>query len=184
METFISELTKVINSVGNEIPGSLKNKLVGIISGLYHKYTGEKTDVYSTELLRFQTAHKLDGTQYGETITFEFENFAKENGLVIVCGSSDDVTDFYGAINEEMSAYRGRTHIFTKDGIFPDEDQMEALNELKINLPLNKIEAVWSPKEPECSWIFKTDIPHSTFNVMEDKNLYCIGIVFHINDLK
>lgn len=46
------------------------------------------------------------------------------------------------------------------------------------------IEAVWCPDEPDCSWAYKTDIPHVTFDVVEDGELYCRGIVFRLADAK
>ena len=45
------------------------------------------------------------------------------------------------------------------------------------------ITAVWCDPESGASWSYKTDIPHETFNIYEDGELFCIGIVFSIDDL-
>ena len=45
------------------------------------------------------------------------------------------------------------------------------------------IEALWCA-EPNISWTFQTDIPHETFNIMEDGEVFCRGIVFSLNDLQ
>lgn len=33
------------------------------------------------------------------------------------------------------------------------------------------------------TWTYKTEIPHEEFNIWEDGELYCVGIVFSIKDL-
>ena len=45
-----------------------------------------------------------------------------------------------------------------------------------------RLEAVWCDGD-EYSWTYKTDIPHATFDVMEDGEKFCRGIVFSVNDL-
>ena len=44
------------------------------------------------------------------------------------------------------------------------------------------IEALFA-KEPGYTWIYKTDIPHETFEIVEDGEPYCRGIVFNIGDI-
>lgn len=44
------------------------------------------------------------------------------------------------------------------------------------------IEALWC-KEDGYSWTYKTEIPHATFEVVEDEEPYCRGIVFALADL-
>jgi hypothetical protein len=58
----------------------------------------------------------------------------------------------------------------------------------KLKQKAKTIEAIWcegdEEKENPISWTYETDIPHSTFGIVEDDEIYCIGIVFSINDLK
>lgn len=105
----------------------------------------------------------LDGRQYCKETSFEIEQLAKDNNLLIVFGASDDLCEFRGAIYDEFGCYDG--------GEIECEDLLE------------KIEAVWSEKDGEPSWSYKTDIPHSEFKIYEDDELYCIGIVIDIGEI-
>lgn len=121
---------------------------------------------------------------------------AKESGLVIVYGSSDDRMEFNGAINDDGSCYDGGEVLFTKKGCLQNQDECEeAIETLKENgynvdslqIQSNKINALWSPENSEHEnllWAYETEIPHEKFNLMEGGEVYCIGIVFSINDLK
>lgn len=123
-------------------------------------------------------AEKLTGREIGNELEPLEEKAAKDNGLVVVFGYSDDNVEFRGAIYEEVGAYGGATVEFTKSGIFRDEDDDEVLEKYSAQVPFNKIVAAYSP------WTFTTEIPHVTFDIMEDGELSCRGIVFSINDLK
>lgn len=132
-------------------------------------------------------AETLNGREYGSEILDAEEKQAKDAGLVVVFGYSDDNCEFRGAIHEEIPCWDGEEIFFNKDGSnFTDSTGETPLTYMKNKSEpeANLIEAIWSPKEPECSWAYKTTIPHSTFDIMEDGDLYCRGIVFHINDLK
>lgn len=133
-------------------------------------------------------AAQLTGREIGNEIEPFEEKSAKENGLIVVFGYSDDNTEFRGAIEDEVGSYGGAKIEFTKSGIFRDEDDDEVLEKYSTKIPFNKIEAVWSPEDRNgsvyASWIYKTEIPHATFDIMEDGELFCRGIVFSINDLK
>ena len=43
----------------------------------------------------------------------------------------------------------------------------------------NKIEGDYTRN----GWVFKTSIPHATFEIIEDNERYCMGLVFNISDL-
>ena len=43
------------------------------------------------------------------------------------------------------------------------------------------MKAVWG--EEGYSWTYETAIPHATFEILEDEEKYCRGIVFDIKDL-
>lgn len=107
-------------------------------------------------------AEKLNGRQYLNELTKELEAYAKENGIVIVYGQSDDLMEVRGAIDEEFGCYDG--------GMF--------------YLGFAKVEAVWCPKGTDYSWGYETDIPHETFTIMEDDEHYCKGIVFYLKEPK
>lgn len=119
-------------------------------------------------------ALKLNGKEYGNEITKELKKEAFENGLVVVFGASDDLIEFEGSISDELGA--------------GDNDSFKIkLKSLKVKNSENGkniIKSFWANKELGTSWNYETEIPHSKFNIYEDGDLYCIGIVFSIFDLK
>lgn len=127
-----------------------------------------------------QLAAMLDGREYGNEITSAESLIAKENGLVVVFGYSDDNCEFVGAIDEEYGCWDGGDIYFSKDGeVWNDKPNYHAKNHIR---------AIWCPKDEKgkivASWAYDTELPISTFNIYEDGELYCIGIVFSTDDLK
>lgn len=132
-----------------------------------------------------QFAKNLHGRQYGDEISTEEESIAKENGLVVVFGYSDDNAELRGAIHDEIGCYDGGDIWIAKqkDGkyVVITEEQKDSLE--YFGNKFHTIKAVWSPEEPACSWIYETEIPHVTFDILEEGELYCRGIVFSLTDL-
>lgn len=106
-------------------------------------------------------AEMLDNREYGNEITKEEEQLAKELGFVVVFGYSDDNIEFRGAVDEEIGLY----------------ESGEIGNEL---LP-KSIFAELFPEDIGCTWAFGTSLPHEEFHVFEGEYLYCVGIVCDIN---
>ena len=136
-------------------------------------------------------AEMINGRSSRNEMHKEEEQIAKESGLVVIFGASDDLIEFRGAIYDEIDAYDGTHFIIATPGIeIPvDEDEetyrkakeLEAVPiEEESPIKKNRFEAVWSPDEPECSWLIKTDLPHSTFDIMEDGELYCRGLIIEV----
>lgn len=129
-------------------------------------------------------AEMLNGREIGEEISFEESQTAKENGLVVVFGASDDLMEFRGAIDDEVSCYNGGDAFLTTDGLFKNEcDSDDCPYAERERAKCQIIEAVWCDGDGPC-WTYETDIPHATFNIVEDGEPYCTGIVFHIDSLK
>ena len=109
-------------------------------------------------------AKMLDGREYRHEITNEEEALAKELGFVVVFGRSNSSAELRGTIYGEISYYY--------DGVLEHDD-----------LP-GVIYADWCPEDSDCSWAYRTSIPHENFNIYEDGELYCVGIVCDINKPK
>lgn len=126
----------------------------------------------------------LDGREYGNEITEADVAYAKANGLVVVYGASEDLMEFDGAIRDEASCWEGDVIPMTAAGPFVSECEDDGCPYAERERAKCKtIEAVWcAPDGP--TWTYKTDIPHATFNIMEDGEVYCRGIVFRMEDLK
>jgi len=123
-----------------------------------------------------QLAELLNGREIGNEITKDEIKIAKENNLVVVFGASDDLMEFEGAISEEF----GTEAEFNKDGSFIERCDDECVHYKKALENANKIEADYTKN----GWRYKTEIPHVTFDIMEDGELYCKGIVFSLLDCK
>lgn len=123
-----------------------------------------------------ELADKLNGRACGDNFKDVLEE-ARESGLVIVTGASDDLMEFQGAIEDEGGCFDGGKVYFDRTGV--DQDGEERAN---------VIEAVWcdgmNSDGIPASWTYKTDIPCERFNIWEDGELYCVGLVFSIEDLK
>ncbi len=128
-------------------------------------------------------AKSISGKEYGyPQFTKEEIETAKENGFVIVYGASDDLMEFEGAIRDEGGCFDGGEVFFNREGILYE---IGGSREWKPNI----IKAIWCDGEKdkdgkEITWTYKTDIPHETFMIYEDREPYCRGIVFSIDDLK
>jgi len=129
-------------------------------------------------------ANCLTGIEYPCCIPSDLTNIAKERGWVIVYGASDDLIEFDGAIVDEAGVYDGGEVKFDKEGFLPSFEDVEhnpkdCQKWLKRASNTTTIEALWC-KEERYSWTYKIDRPHETFEVMEDDEHYCRGIVFAI----
>ncbi|NMY32650.1 hypothetical protein HBR94_14200 [Pseudomonas sp. WS 5412] len=131
-------------------------------------------------------ADRITGIAYPCRIHKDLIQIANESGLVIVYGASDDLMEFEGASDEEIGCYGGGIALVDAKGVLPDRDSIDNDVELEQyflrKAKAKPIEALWC-KEDGYSWTYKTDIPHATFEVLEDADRYCRGIVFALADL-
>jgi hypothetical protein len=127
-----------------------------------------------------EVAKRLNGCEYGSEGSKELWKQCKAAGIVVVYGYSDDNVELEGAIRDEVGAYNGTTLHVSSAGLLVSKcSHGEDCPYYQMSLAsASKIEATYSP------WEFKTDIPHATFDVMEDGELYCRGIVFRLADAK
>lgn len=129
-----------------------------------------------------ELAALLNGRTYGAEITDDEEAQAKAAGLVVVFGYSDDNMEFRGAVHEEIGCYGGGTAYFTINGLFQsecDDDNCPYANRLAFKA--QTIEAKWNTYD--YSWVYETAIPHEPFEILEDGEKYCRGIVFALSDV-
>lgn len=140
------------------------------------------------KMTKEEFAEKLNGLEYPTVFEANIEADAKESGLVVVYGMSDDLMEMRGAINDEGDCFQGDTFTINKDGIMQDFRHYDGSREevlekyfLAKNSPKAAIKAVWD--EDGIPWQIRTDLPHATFDIMEDGELYCKGIVFNIDDI-
>jgi hypothetical protein len=132
-----------------------------------------------------EVANKLNGVQYGDEyriLTTEYCKELRRNGIVVVRGYSDDLTEFDGAISDEFGA--DLFHLNSKGLIRSDcEDDNCPYFEKILKEAKYYIKSLWCEVE-NYAWAYETNIPHITFDVMEDEDKYCRGIVFKLSDLE
>jgi|TARA_B110000196_G_scaffold302154_1_gene296890 hypothetical protein len=132
-------------------------------------------------------ASELDGVEYPLYSNHPIFEKAKEAGVVVVFGSSDDMVIVAGAVKDDDYVYQtGKRLLGTEGFIFGagDIDTDEGLeNYLTHKKAAKSILVKWA-SEDELSWTYETEVPHETFYIMEDGERYCRGIVFHVDKLK
>lgn len=139
-----------------------------------------------------ELALKLNGVEYRNELSDDLHHAAKECGLIVIYGGSDDLLYLGGVGNDEIGCYNGGDLVICKDG---DAEMVEYLidlegedNERLLKLDQSKsagniVEAQWCEVDGY-SWTYKTKLPHARFDVIEDGDKYCRGIVIDIKDLK
>lgn len=130
-------------------------------------------------------AKQLQGREYPFEPRKEEVAMAKANRWVIVFGASDDLVEFRGAVYDEDGA--PGVHLIGKSGLLqqPDDEEMETLRKFGhdwntdiSNRALIRITSHWMPNDPKgASWAYEVNADHATFDVMEDGEIYCRGMV-------
>lgn len=132
-------------------------------------------------------AAMLTGREYCDEISKDEEKLAKELNYLVVFGASDDLMELHGAIYDEVNATDGGEAYIKEGKLLPaldDESDIEVLQKYdvleivqKAHLGAMKIEAKWCPAGTAYSWIIETPAPHATFEILEDGEPFCRGIV-------
>lgn len=138
---------------------------------------------------RESLAALLNGREYLSEISKSEEAQAKAAGLLVIFGASDDLMEFRGAFTDEVGAWDGATALVHAAGVMPSwesfddkSDEAMARSYFALKQFAKTVDALWCA-EDGYSWTFKTDVPHSTFEIVEDGDRYCRGIVIHVSDL-
>lgn len=135
-----------------------------------------------------QFARLLDGREYGEEITKEEEAIATESRLFVFFGYGEDRVELHGTINDIIDAREGTEVCIAKTlrtpywGIINEEMKAIAGNLVK-NFKNFIVTIDWCPENLDCSWLITTDIPSFSFDIMEDGDLFCQGIVVAESDV-
>jgi hypothetical protein len=123
----------------------------------------------------------------GETIRRDIQERAKAAGLVIVVGASDDLMEFFGAIRDEGNCYCGGTVRFDANGVLPEYEDLDRDNEVEMRDYFDRKRLAVSIEAKWCApggydWSYETIIPHVTFDLYDNGDLYCRGIAFSMAD--
>lgn len=135
-----------------------------------------------------ELAALLNGRQMGDEITSEEAKLAREAGLVVTFGHSDDCVEFRGAVHDEATPGDANDIWLDRGGLkrLPEEDS-EVLERHGLlgafMAKARKITAIFG-SEDELPWLIgSTAFPVAHFDIFEGEEKFCRGIVFSINDL-
>jgi hypothetical protein len=137
-----------------------------------------------------ELAQQLDRSEYPFRVSKELAAAAKAAGLLIVYGASDDLMEFDGVFRDDVGAWDGTTAKIDAEGVFPNwydfchtEEGEAAYEKYFLRKPkAREITARWADE----GYSFTFDIPgvpYATFDVVEEGDNYCRGIVFSVADL-
>ncbi len=150
-------------------------------------------------MTRQELAEKINGMNIRDEISKELISQAKESGLVVLFGYSDDNLEAGGAIYDEYGCYEGGEFLLVKEGeMYADnEDEntyhkaecdglYDASNDHDIDNHSRLIKAEWCPDgNSGVSWRITSNIPNSTFNMYGDEGeIWCEGIVIDLNEVE
>lgn len=135
-------------------------------------------------------AARLDGRDYGDEITIAEGKEAASQRLVVVFGTSDDLLEFRGAIDDELSAWEGVSVSIDRDGL--QQGECENKCECKICVRVrgmlkesaSTVRAIWSERSDGPAWTIECDFPSYPFMIQEDGDPFCQGAVFSLDSLK
>lgn len=129
----------------------------------------------------------LNGREYGSEITKDEERIAKDAGLLVVFGYSDDNVELRGVLNDELGASSGCTlRISRGTRLLPEieDSDVEVLEKydvldglMAIRQVAHVIEAKWCAEKDGPYWTFETEWAHATFDIKEGSDKFCRGIV-------
>lgn len=133
-------------------------------------------------MLMSELRDKLHGREYGHEMDGIDEEELKRNNIVIVFGYSDDNVEFRGAIDDEIGCGE-KTIIYLDDnGILTNKcdsgDDCPYFKEV-LKHSNKRIECIWN--QDGYSWIYEPiNITYMEFDIMENGEKYCRGIIFHL----
>lgn len=137
-----------------------------------------------------EIAAAMNGVEYRDVHkrAAELRKHAMGAGVVIVYGQSDDLMEFDGAVHDELGAYNGTEAFVDRKGLLPERESIDTDAEISDYYQrktggASKITANWCPDgSGGVRWTYTTSIPHATFEVVDDGEVYCRGIVFALAD--
>jgi hypothetical protein len=137
-------------------------------------------------LTKEQFAAKITGREYPFRMSEDEVTLASNNRFIVVRGESDDLCETEGADSDECGA-PGRI-AFSSSGKMiqePDDDEQTVLNKFGFKWNANvafTVDLLWCA-EKGYSWTCKTDAPHATFEIIEDGDPFCRGLVIDLKEL-
>jgi hypothetical protein len=112
----------------------------------------------------------------------ELREQAIKSGLVFVCGPDYDTMEFDGAIRHRLDRCNGGMAYLDETGLLEKESGENCPCIAIRQAGVKTIYANWN--DCKCLWTYETSIPHAKFNLFDEGELSCVGIVFDLSELK
>jgi hypothetical protein len=130
----------------------------------------------------------VHGRRHDHGLSIALTEGAKEAGLVIVMGGGEDYIELHGALEQEWGVYGAAEILLTREGIFDTHECGEPCRYFTAALKHAQrcgqtLRVVWNATTFP-TWHFQTTIPHATFDILEEGQVFCRGIVFHLDDIE
>lgn len=106
---------------------------------------------------------ELEGSSYPLMLSEKVQNTLQREGFLLVLGDDENGVELKGAINRKIKAINKITPIILSD--------------------TKEINAVKSDAD-DLLWKFETDIPCSTFTIVDFNEPFCKGLIINIEDIK
>lgn len=129
-------------------------------------------------------ADKLNNITYGFeglVLTLDYCRELRREMIVVIRGDSHGYIQFDGAVSNE---FPDEKYYFNSKGIIRNECNSNSCPYFEKHLNDAKyfVESTQS-EEGQYVWEFNTNIPHVTFDILNDGEKYCRAIVFKLSDL-
>lgn len=132
-----------------------------------------------------ELAERLNGIEYVDICARNFFGDIKGSSLVVVWGASDDLMEFSGAILDEVGCYGGGKAYLDKNGLIHNECSSHDCPYFEdYKGKAQTITAVWAENDLMPAWTYETDIPHVTFDIWDEGERYCRGIIFDLAEVE
>jgi hypothetical protein len=144
-------------------------------------------------------AARINGVEYPADELDDLNKAMAADGIIIAYGASDDLLEFRGVSYDEAGAWEGtEVRVFSRgEGtafLFNEDENKESAEFTRKEIAaMPKIRAIFAPRNRDvldngddevfATWLRETEIPHETFDIMEDGELFCRGIVFYAKDI-
>lgn len=145
------------------------------------------------KITKERLAEILNGREYRDEITEDEKKEAKEAWLIVVFWYSDDNVILNWAIDDEIwawgwtSFYIRWNHLLkleTLDEVLDSLDDYEWYLRWLANKDLESSKLIKAHDDKDWyTWFIETELSHSTFDIMEDWEKFCRGIIIDKNDL-
>ena len=125
--------------------------------------------------------------EYGDDIPANADKLAETIGAAIIYGYSDDGVMVDGVVSDQGSAYDSNTLWLDRKGFLPINEDLTLQNDEPATVDecreivkrfdsAVKLKAIWG--DTGLAWRYETEVEHCTFEIREDGEVWCRGIVF------